>query len=124
MTHINKLSSLLLESQVQSQVFHTRVNGQNAHEAHIILEEYYNSIRDLNDGLIESYQGKYHFVTFSEELTITNLAKLDAVVKYFEQLSKDVEILYSGIDEGFLESQVDDILSLIYTTIYKLKHLK
>lgn len=122
---MNKLASRLLESQVQAQIFHTRVNGQNAYEAHIILEEYYNSIQDLNDGLIESYQGKYDFVTYDTDMNFTNLAKLDVVVTYFEDLARTVELAQATfIDDDYLKSQVDDIIALIYTTIYKLKHLK
>lgn len=123
MNSINKLATVLLTSQVQAQVFHTRVNGEGAYQLHNILEEYYNEIQSLNDSLIESYQGKYNFVVYEEELLISNFATRDAVIKYFEQLVSDVQILSGSISEGFLESQVDDIIALIYSTLYKLNHL-
>lgn len=119
---MNKLVSKLLESRLQSHIFHLRVSGKNAYEAHITLEDYYSSIVDLVDELAEVYQGKYKLFPFEETYTITNDASLENILQYFQNLAKTVEEFEET--DGFLISHIDDILSLIYKTIYKLKHLK
>lgn len=94
------------------------------YSSHIALNEFYEGIVELVDALIEEYMGKYGKVT--EFKNIMTSEKLGAV-KYLEELR---ELVTSGrtelIDEKDTElhSDIDAILSLISSTLYKLKELK
>jgi len=46
----------LMQSRNQAHIYHLQTNSFAAHKA---LQEYYEEIVDLVDGLVESYQGKY-----------------------------------------------------------------
>lgn len=94
------------------------------YSSHIALNEFYEGIVELVDALIEEYMGKYGKVT--EFKNIMTSEKLGAV-KYLEELQ---ELVTTGraelIDEKDTElhSDIDAILSLISSTLYKLKELK
>ena len=59
---MEELASILMHSRTQAHVFHLGVNGPGAFAAHKALQKYYESIVDLLDGLVESYQGKYGLI--------------------------------------------------------------
>lgn len=128
---MDKIVSKLLESRLQSHIFHLRVSGKGAYQVHVTLEEYYTAIVDLVDELVETYQGKYKFIHFDETYKITNDATLENIIEYFENLIKVVQnyhtlpsiVIQVEGEDGFLTSHIDDIQSLIYKTIYKLKNL-
>lgn len=94
------------------------------YSSHIALNEFYEGIVELVDALIEEYMGKYGKVT--EFKNIMTSEKLGAV-KYLEELR---ELVTSGREELIdekdteLHSDIDAILSLISSTLYKLKELK
>ena len=94
------------------------------YSSHIALNEFYEGIVELVDALIEEYMGKYGKVT--EFKNIMTSEKLGAV-KYLEELQ---ELVTTGREELIdekdteLHSDIDAILSLISSTLYKLKELK
>ena len=111
--------STLMASRQQAHVFHWQTNSYAAHKA---LNEYYDEIVGLFDGLVESFQGRYGIargytspVSFKED---------DQVVNYFEALSKYVETIRTKIpQDSYIQNQVDEVVDLIESTKYKLKFL-
>jgi len=55
---MEELASILMHSRTQAHIFHLGVSGPGAYAAHKALQDYYEGIVDLIDGLVESYQGK------------------------------------------------------------------
>jgi hypothetical protein len=45
------------------------------------------------------------------------------VITYFEALAKTVSALRQPIQDSYLQNQVDEIMTLIESTLYKLKYL-
>lgn len=94
------------------------------YSSHIALNDFYEDIVELVDALIEEYMGKYGKVT--EFKNIMTSEKLGAI-KYLEELR---ELVTAGREELIdekdteLHSDIDAILSLISSTLYKLKELK
>ena len=90
------------------------------YSSHIALNEFYEGIVELVDALIEEYMGKYG------KSIIKGLKKMK-LKQYLEELQ---ELVTTGrtelIDEKDTElhSDIDAILSLISSTLYKLKELK
>ena len=91
---------------------------------HIALNEFYEDIVELVDTLIEDYMGLYGKVE-----DYVNLMSTDEIgaVEYLEELH---DLVKSGRKDLFKEedtelaSDIDAILSLIDSTLYKLKELK
>lgn len=112
---------LLFQIRNQIHIRHLRINGSGAYAGHIALHDFYDNILDLIDSLIESYQGKYGIVN----LTIKESTDVDAI-KTLESLAKLVDSgeAYNMFKESWLKNQIDEIATLTYQTIYKLKNLK
>lgn len=113
----------LLQSQIQSKIYHWRAIEEGSYAAHIALGDYYDAIGGNADGLVESFQGRYGiiggfrpFTPFREDL---------GWVEYFQALRKYVETnRYNFTQDSFLQNQVDEVVALIETTLYKLQNLR
>jgi len=123
---MNELASLLLHSQTQTHIFHLRVTGPGAYAAHKALQKYYEGIDGLVDGLVEMYQGKYGLVEFGAISKIDNNASLPSVIEYISKLADAVMVLRQGdtLQDSFIQNEIDNVMSLIYSTKYKLVNLQ
>jgi DNA-binding ferritin-like protein len=120
---MNTFISLLLASRNQAHVFHWQTQSYATHKT---LNEYYDNIIDLVDELVEGYQGKYGVLkNFMPAANIIESENKNTVIDYFESLVKLVEEERANIvQDTFIQNQVDEIVQLLYTTIYKLKNLQ
>lgn len=91
--------------------------------AHIALNDYYDEMPDKIDALAEK------FLSDNSSIMIINaiLPGLDPV-DYFERLKKFVATFANGmqgvyVDTSAYQSELDDIINLISSTLYKLKRL-
>jgi hypothetical protein len=100
---------------------HLRVTGPGSFAAHKALNKFYDGILDLTDSLIESYQGKYGII----EIVVPSASKSDSI-KCLEELVKltDDGAVYKMFKETWIQNQIDEISTLTYQTLYKLKNLK
>lgn len=113
--------SVLLHSQTQVHVFHLQTKSYSEHKA---LQNYYEGIDGLVDGVIESYQGKYNVVKNYETMDIENYSGVDQLISYFKDLDKTIEEKRKSVKESYLQNQIDTIQELIFSTLYKLRFLK
>lgn len=115
---IEELFGTLQESTVKTWRDHLKTKKYSAHMA---LNDFYDEIPELVDTLIEDYMGIYGKVeNYKDILT----GEYDDAIAYLEELrniSKEGRKLFSDSE---LESDMDAILSLIDSTLYKLKELK
>jgi DNA-binding ferritin-like protein len=120
---IASLLSVLLASRNQSHIFHLQTTSYSEHKA---LGEYYEAIGDFIDNLAESYQGKYGIIRgYTTPNKIEEVTNNGFVFSYFEKLSDVVEQAGKEIpQDSYLLNQIDEIVALIQSTIYKLKFLK
>jgi len=112
--------STLFASRTQAHIFHLQTPSFAAHKA---LNEYYDEIVDLVDGIIESYQGRYGILRGykSEGAWIEDEG---SVVKYFEALCMYVEKNRNVLpQDSYIQNQVDEVVALLESTKYKLKFL-
>lgn len=122
MNEFAQFISTLMSSRTQAHIFHLQVEGPGSYAAHKALNEYYDGIVDLFDGLVEGYQGRYGILkgytspaTFKED---------GQFLTYFEALAKYVETIRTKIpQDSYIQNQVDEVVDLIETTKYKLKYL-
>jgi hypothetical protein len=117
-----ELVSYLLHSATQVHVFHLQTNSYAEHKA---LNEYYDEIVDLTDGLIESYQGQYDILKGYKNYELNDYQNNAQVIKYFKALMKTVEDLRKSVeDNSHLQNEIDNVVNLITSTLYKLRFLK
>jgi len=113
----------LLQSRTQAHIFHWQTTGPGSLAKHKALEEYYDKIVDILDKLVESYQGRYEVY---QGYQMPNPIREDNnYVQYFESLCKFVEMARKAIpQDSYIQNQVDEIITLIESTKFKLKNLQ
>ncbi len=120
------LFSKIFESREMSHIYHLQVNGeQGSHAAHLALGTYYDGINELLDELIETYQGQYGIVD-GYDIIDTKDTRTKEKVAYFEEVVEYIKNARRCISEEdtHLHNIVDEIVALLYKTLYKLKFLK
>ncbi len=83
---------------------------------HKTLNDFYEELLDLIDGLLESYQGKYGVQTL--QIDTTKVGDIRMCLKETATMLEKYEF-----QESWLNNQVDEITTLIYSTLYKLNNL-
>lgn len=119
-SEFEKMVSEILNSRNQSHIFHLQTKSFAEHKA---LNDYYDGILPLFDGLVESYQGKYGIISNFTCDGVENYKSNDSTIKYFEKLVKNIEKMRKSVNDSYLENQIDTVVELIYSTIYKLRFL-
>lgn len=120
------LFSKLFESKELSRVYHLQVRGEEgSYAAHIALGLYYEAIATLVDDLVEIYQGQYDIVEGYTPIQSDTSGKTP--VEYFTELAeyiKSVRFTLLSQEDTHLQNIVDEIMALIYKTLYRLKFNK
>lgn len=119
-----EMVSKLLHSQTQTHIYHLSVKGPGSYATHKALQDYYESIGGLVDGLTESYQGKYGLLTSYSTGDLNSYTSVNDVINYFEELNEMIEDSRSCCEDSFIQNQIDTVQELIFSTVYKLKFLK
>ena len=119
--------SKLFESREMAHIYHLQTKGeQGSYAKHMALGSYYEDVLEEIDELIEVHQGQYGIIENYDIIDTSNTTKVD-VVEYFENLATYLtEDKYKAINEKdtHLHSILDNILCLVYKTLYKLKYNK
>lgn len=118
------LAAVLQDSVMHSWKMHLKAKK---YSVHVILEEYYNEAFDMIDAFIEHCQGLCNCIIVDDNITI-NMIKSEEPVTYFTTL-KDYIVKIANDANNFnennleIKSDIDDIIRLIDSTLYKLNHL-
>jgi len=118
---LQEMVSILLHSQTQVHIFHLQTKSYSEHKA---LQNYYEGIDGLVDGVIESYQGKYGVINGYKSIKTEEYKSNEQIIKYFKDLDNMVEKNRKSVKESYIQNQIDTIQELIYSTLYKLRFLK
>jgi DNA-binding ferritin-like protein len=123
---MERIASMFFHSRTQAHIFHTRVKGTGSFAAHTALQAYYEGIVPLIDGLVEGYQGQYGLIEYKEVNGVDNDASVENMVKYFDNLCKflDKERKEPKLQMSWLQNDLDNVASLLYSTKYKLINLQ
>jgi len=116
-----EMISLLLHSRTQTHTLHLQTESYPEHKA---LNEYYDGIVDIIDGLVESYQGKYGIIKGYKTYDIAEYKSTDSTIKYLKDLCGKVEKLRDCCKDSYIQNQIDTVCELINGTLYKLRFLK
>jgi hypothetical protein len=105
-------------------MFHLQTKSQSSFAEHSALGGYYTEIGDKLDGLIESYQGKYDIVKGYKSYPFEDYKNVDQLIKYFNDLANMITSKRDCCKDSYIQNQIDEIETLIYSTLYKLRNLK
>ncbi len=114
----------LLHSQTQVHIFHLQTKSQSSYSEHKALQNYYEIIDGLVDGIVESYQGKYEILTDYKTIKTVDYKSTEQVINYFRELDENIEKNRTLVKESYIQNQIDTVQELIYSTLYKLRFLK
>jgi hypothetical protein len=119
---IGQFVSTLLASRTQAHIFHLQTPSFAAHKA---LNDYYDEIVGITDSLVESYQGKYGIITGYGNIALQEYESCEAIIMFFETLCMYIEKSRTVIcQDSYIQNQIDEVVALIKSTIYKLRFLK
>jgi len=119
---IGQFISTLFASRTQAHVFHLQTPSFAAHKA---LNDYYDEIVGITDGIAESYQGKYGIITGYGNIALQEYQSCEAIIMFFETLCMYVEKSRQILpQDSYIQNQIDEVVALIKSTIYKLRFLK
>lgn len=124
--NINSFISKLIEMKEMSQVYHWMVKGENgSHSSHLAFDEFYHSMIELVDNLVEVYQGQYDIIDGYEiiDTKSNGISPLEYFTESAEYIKENRKVCISE-EDNHLHSIIDEILIKTYKTIYKLKFNK
>lgn len=115
---VEEFISGLLHSVTITHMYHLKTRSFAQHSA---LGAFYEGMDDLVDGLIEAYQGKYGLI---EDYVLDAGDMPPSPLEYLISLSEFVKVGRADfVQDSELQNMIDEIASLIDSTIYKLRFL-
>jgi hypothetical protein len=125
-SHPAKLFSKLFESREMAHIYHLQVNGEpGSHAKHTALGDYYDGVLGFIDDLIETFQGQYGIV---EEYNVIDTKETGSkdTIEYFNELARFIkeERKCINAEDTHLHNIIDEVVALVYRTLYKLKYTK
>lgn len=123
---VSKFISKLLESREMAQVYHWTVKGDmGSHAAHLALEAYYDGVIEHIDEIVEVYQGQYGLIEGYDQIATDETRSKDRL-DYFKEVVEFVKKERTCIktEDTHLHNLVDEVVALLYRTIYKLTYNK
>jgi DNA-binding ferritin-like protein len=123
---MEQLASLLLHSRTQAHSFHLGVKGIGSFSTHSALQLYYLNIVGLVDSLVEAYQGQYGLIKLQPVSGLDTNNDIKNVIAYFDKLIAVVAKLRKDekLQMSWLQNDIDTIVTLLYSTKYKLTNLQ
>ena len=123
----SKFLSKMFESREMANVYHLQVKGEpGSYAAHIALNDYYDNILELIDELAETYMGQYDVINDYQTIDTSATNSKDKL-EYFSELSEFIKsnrnTLFSQ-EDTHLQNIIDEMVSIVYRTMYKLKFMK
>ena len=110
--------STLNSAKLQSIFWHNQVDVYSTHKT---LNNFYDEILELLDGLVESVAGIYGRPKGYEAHDFTDWTSTEDTIKYFQALYKYVQTERKNqYQESWVQNQIDEIAQLIAQTIYLL----
>ena len=118
---IELFNKLIEVRDVAHQIHLSKSETQATHEA---LEDFYTSLLENMDEMIEVYQGQFGLI---EDFGKFNEVDTNDHIKYFQDFADFINSKRKDVDQQksiHLEAMIDDIMISTYKLLYKMKYLK
>lgn len=109
--------------------FHARTDAHALHlltdsyAKHVALNEFYSALIPLVDSFAETYQGDYDRLDLSDVPYKPVKDPVQLLTALSDWIATNRGDMCDG-DDTYLQNIIDEIVALIYGTVYKLKFLK
>lgn len=117
---IEEFFGTLLQSVTEAHKKHFMTGKYSDHKA---LNEFYDEMPELVDALIEHYQGAHGKVDSLKNGLLSDDLDTVEYLKELKEMCEDAKEKFFDDDEA-LQSDVDDIIGQINSTLYQLRELK
>lgn len=119
----NKIKGFVSKLFEARQIAHAAHLQTNSFAEHKALNSFYDNLLDLADNFIETYQGQYGIISGYDSISSKNP---DNIANYLSGFAEEVKNTRKNMEESdtHLHNILDEIISLTYSTIYKIKYLK
>jgi hypothetical protein len=116
--------SKLFESREMAHMYHLQTKGSGAFAQHMALGAYYEAVINYIDELVETYQGQYDLIEGYDVIDTKETGTKDKVA-YFTELATYIkaERKIISAEDTHLHNIIDEIVALVYKTLYKLRFL-
>lgn len=114
---IGRFVSFCFEARTKTHIAHLQTTSYAEHKA---LNEFYDGIIPLVDAVAEAYQGKYGIISNYPDtyLSGSGVEVVSGLRTWIYENRKQI------CSDSNIQNEIDNVLSLCDTTIYKLKFLK
>lgn len=117
---VGEFAGYLLNSAVQGHIYHLQTKSFAAHKA---LNEFYDAMPEMADSLIESFQGKYGIIKkYMSFVPLEDDNPIAYLTKCLEYVNNNRYTTFKKEDTN-LQNEIDNVVTLIEGTLYKLKFL-
>jgi hypothetical protein len=118
MATFTEFLSALNSSKQQAIFWHNQTTSYSEHKA---LNEFYESIEDLLDGLVESVAGIYGRPVGYEAHDFVDWTSTDDTIQYFKGIYTYIQTERTTLyKESWIQNEIDELAKLVASTIYKL----
>lgn len=114
---VKGLVEKMFEARQVAHVCHLRTKSYSEHKA---LDDFYTKLLEFLDEFIEAYQGQYGILN---DYNI-EVKQVDNSLEYLEDSVKLFTVGRDSLKDNHLQNIMDEIITLTYKTIYKIKFLK
>lgn len=119
-TAVQAISQCLFQTEIQMHITHLQAIHKSF-EIHNALGDFYESLGDLNDDLVEKSFPKTGLMLNYKNISIVN--ELEPI-PYIKKEMSYIETQRAYIKEGYIQQMIDNILETFGHVIYKLENLK
>ena len=117
---VKTLIQKLFESRQVAHNVHLQTKSYALHKA---LNSYYDDVLDLTDKFIETYSGQYGIVSGYEKLDISPVSEKE-IEGYLKDCAEIFSLARETMKDSHLQNIMDEIVGLVYQTLYKVRFLK
>lgn len=113
----------LFNARTTFHILHLKIIGTGSFAAHKALNEIYDALPGLADGIAESYQGATNKILTIPVACPKQCNSVDEALMYLEELYKKCSDVQNKMPYSDIVNDIDNIKSLINSIKYKLKFL-
>jgi DNA-binding ferritin-like protein len=113
----------MLDASNKFHILHLTVTGPGSYAAHKALNDLYDALPGLADGIAEGYQGVTGEILDYPEVSAPKLKSVKEAISYIEELHDKISKLQDTIPYTEIVNDLDAIKSTLNSAKYKLKFL-
>lgn len=121
---IEELVFELLNGSTKIHLAHLKVTGTGSYAAHKAMNDFYDEIKSMADGIAESYQGATgKLMDYPKSCEFPEMKNAEDCIKYLDKLTQEVISCQNDCIYTEIVNDLDGVKTLINQTKYKLMFL-